>query len=193
MALLAAQMTQGKAGVCFLANEDRVWDRMQQWLRAWRLCPERPSDLLDRGGRLISPGATARADRSAGERLEDGSAAHADSLPGEPDALDHARALDLARHDPRLPSPYAHNFGRGIVHRSVTLYAIWGRGTAVEVPPWETSDELVPCIRSSKTDQYNMGEFRNHFLSGDADLGVNTAMARYAAAHPDRYRVSGRM
>jgi hypothetical protein len=58
----------------------------------------------------------------------------------------------------------------------------------VEVLPSEAPDELVLCIRGSKTDQYNRGEIRNHFLSGDADLCVVTVLARYAMAHPDRYR-----
>jgi hypothetical protein len=76
--------------------------------------------------------------------------------------------------------------GKGVRGVDITF-----KKEGVEVSPSETPDELVLCIRGSKTDQYNRGEFRNHFLSGDADLCVVTAMARYAAAHPDRYRGEG--
>jgi hypothetical protein len=57
-----------------------------------------------------------------------------------------------------------------------------------EVHPSADPDELVIRIRGSKTDQYNRGEFRNHFASGDPEICVVSAVAQYAIQHPSRLR-----
>jgi hypothetical protein len=43
---VATAQASAKAGVCTRQNEDRIWDRMQRWLQAWRLSPERPARPL---------------------------------------------------------------------------------------------------------------------------------------------------
>lgn len=83
-----AEENQGRAGVCPLPEEARVWDRMQRWMWAWRRNPERPSEAL---------------------------AAASTPAPAETNQLARLRAMDLENCDPVKPSPYAHT-GQASLH-----------------------------------------------------------------------------
>jgi len=52
------------------------------------------------------------------------------------------------------------------------------------------ADEVVLTIRGSKTDQFNRGEVRNHFRSGDNTLDVVGGLACYEKHAPHRFKGS---
>lgn len=53
---------------------------------------------------------------------------------------------------------------------------------------WETPDEVVLRTRGSKTDQYNVGQVRNHFSTKDPEgLCVVNALHRLRQAFPARF------
>ena len=92
--VLAQSSPPRRAGVCSLPEEDRVWARMQQWLYAWRLRPDRPSEILGRDGFLLSPPTDEEGD----------------------DVCRRLREMFPQKCDPILPSPYAHGPGALLLH-----------------------------------------------------------------------------
>jgi hypothetical protein len=83
-----------KAGMGTHQNEDRIWDRMQRQLQAWRLSPERPSSLLDHWRRPEDAGHTPFSNKTAqgatrekvGRRAE-GDCALEPSCPADADRI----------------------------------------------------------------------------------------------------------
>jgi hypothetical protein len=74
------------------------------------------------------------------------------------------------------------DYGKVLTGADIELRKGGNHLSAGEVP-----DEVVIRIRGSKTDQYNVGQVRNHFLSGHTYLCVVKALARVKGLFPLRF------